>query len=386
MKKLIIAVRRLIRSAGVLALALAATTAAFSQDSHSARKHAIDFENVLDTTQGFTSIGQFPAINDHGEVAFHGVRTGFGEGVFRARVQGDKIVNIATSQDGLNAFGDDPAINAGGVVAFTAITLTNSHAVLKGDGGSRTVIADSAVNGLSRIGVGAPSINAAGTVAFFSQLAQRGLPSSVFTGNGGPLTTVATTTSAGFTSFRNAAINDAGTVVFSAGVSDGSSGIFTASGATVDIVDTNTHPEIDNFEDPVINNAGTIADVAFLLPFDAPEVITANTRGITPRNDPSHPLLTNSEHPSLNNSGAVAFFAFPSNPGDGGQTGIFLEVSGGQSLIPVIQPGDPLFGSTVVKLELGRFALNNRFQLAFSYTLADGRSGVAIASYNGEQE
>ena len=66
--------------------------------------------------------------------------------------------------------------------------------------------------------------------------------------------------------------------------------------------------------------------------------------------------------------------------------GIFLEVSGGESLIPVIRPGDRLFGSTVDHVDLGRFALNDRFQMAFSYALTDGRSGIAIASFNGERE
>jgi len=92
----------------------------------------------------------------------------------------------------------------------------------------------------------------------------------------------------------------------------------------------------------------------------------------------------NTDHPSLNNSGAIAFAAIPlisaTDP-----TGIFLEISGGESLIPLIRPGDPLFGSSVTHVDLGRFALNDRLQVAFSYTLADGRSGIAIASYNGER-
>jgi hypothetical protein len=109
-------------------------------------------------------------------------------------------------------------------------------------------------------------------------------------------------------------------------------------------------------------------------------------RGITPRNDPSDPPFTDSEHPSLNNHGAVAFFALPAVSGTGSPTGIFLEVSGGQSLIPVIKPGDKLFGSTVNRVDLGRFALNDRFQMVFSYTLTNGQSGIAIASFDGERE
>jgi hypothetical protein len=123
-----------------------------------------------------------------------------------------------------------------------------------------------------------------------------------------------------------------------------------------------------------------------VLPLFAPQIFTGTARGITPRNDPSNPPFANSEHPSLNNLGAVAFFAIPPSGPGSGPTGIYLEVSGGQSLIPVVKPGDKLFGSTVAQVDLGRFALNDRFQLAFSYTLADGRSGIAIASFDGEIE
>src|SRR5205085_416290 len=115
------------------------------------------------------------------------------------------------------------------------------------------------------------------------------------------------------------------------------------------------------------------------------QILTGNARGVTRRNDPANPAFTNSEHPSINNHGAVAFYALPSvGPGD--PTGIFLEVSGGQKLIPVIRPGDKLFGSTAISVDLGRFALNDRTELAFQYKLQDGRSGIAIAAFHGETE
>jgi len=212
------------------------------------------------------------------------------------------------------------------------------------------------------------------------------LPSSIFTGSGGPLTTLAMSTPTDFSTFSNVAINDPGTIVFQGFRTDGSVGLFTLQGNQADIVDTNTHPEFFSFGDPVINNAGTIADVAFLNAGPI-EIISGNTRGITLRTDPkAAPVLTNSEHPSINNRGAVAFYAMPTNPGDGGVTGIFLEVSRGHSLIPVIKPGDNLFGSTVVGVDLGRFALNDGFQMVFSYNLSDGRSGLAIASFDGENK
>jgi hypothetical protein len=125
--------------------------------------------------------------------------------------------------------------------------------------------------------------------------------------------------------------------------------------------------------------------VAFLFAPNRVQIFTGNARGISPRNDPSNPAFTDSEHPSINNHGAVAFYALP-DVGPNDSTGIFLEVSGGHSLIPVIRPGDKLFGSTVSTVDLGRFALNDRFELVFQYSLQDGRSGIAIASFHGEKD
>ena len=64
------------------------------------------------------------------------------------------------------------------------------------------------------------------------------------------------------------------------------------SGASFEkVVDSNTHPEIDILNDPVINDPGMVADVAFVLPLDAPEAFTARNGGFTPRNDPRQRAL-----------------------------------------------------------------------------------------------
>ena len=371
----------------VLAVAMVASIPAFSEDHpQSGKNYKFEFINRADTTQGYSSFGNFPAINNHGEVVFTATQNIAGAGVFRLRDGMDHATTIASISDGLSAFGDDAAVNPSGVVAFDANTATGSRAIFKGDGASRTLIADSTVNGLAKIGVGSPSINADGTVAFFSLLAQRGSPGAVFTGNGGPLKTVVGTSATGFTGFGNVAINASGTIVFPASLGDGSRGVFMIGNALVDVVDTKHHSEIDSFGDPVINDAGTVADVAFLLPSDAPEIFTGNARGITPRSNPANPAFASTEHPSVNNHNAVAFAAIPVTFGAASPTGIFLEVSGGESLIPVVRPGDKLFGSTVDHVDLGRFALNDRFQMVFSYTLTNGRSGIATASFDGEHE
>lgn len=380
------------RCAAAAALAILASATAFSQNPGSSQnpgqshqKYDVEFVKVVDSTQqGFTGFRTFPSINNHGEVAFVAVQDGV-EGVFRSGSERATFTVIA-SGGGLSNFGDDVSINASGVVAFSATTGSGSRALFKGDGRSKTLVADSAVNGLLKIGVGSPSINASGTVAFFSFLTGAGFPSSVFLGNGGPLTTLATTSKTGFGGFGQVGINDSGTVVIHGTLNDGSEGLFTIRGGIVDIVDTTKHPEFFGFGDPVINNPGTIADFAFRSAGGV-EVISGNTRGITPRTDPHRmPPFANSEHPSINNRGAVAFYILSDFSGATDPVGIYLEVSGGHSLIPIVKPGDQLFGSSVAKVTLGRFALNDRFQMAFSYTLSDGRSGIAIASFNGEGE
>lgn len=347
------------------------------------RKYDFEFTSVADSTQGFSDFDTFPAINNSGAVAFVAVRSEVGQGVFRAADR--KVSALATQRDGFQAFSGAPAMNAAGTVAFIVTTSSGSIAILRSDGLATVVIADSLANRLFKIGVGSPSINASGTVAFESVRSEPGLPASVFTGTGGPLRAAFSTSPDGFKSFGNVAINNSGTMVFSATLTSGVRGVFRGRETAVPIADTITHPEFDTFGDPVINNAGTIADFVSLFPSGLIRIITGTPRGITSRNDPEHPAFTASEHPSINNHGAVAFYGFPlSNPED--PTGIFLEMSGGHNLIPVVRPGDKLFGSTVASVDLGRFALNDRMELAFQYRLTDGRSGIAIAAFHGESE
>jgi hypothetical protein len=143
-----------------------------------------------------------------------------------------------------------------------------------------------------------------------------------------------------------------------------------------DIVDS-TNPDFFDFGDPVINESGVVADFA-----GGPlglEIISGDRRGVTPRTDPASGFFADMEHPSINDRGAVAFSALESN---GGQ-GIFAELTGSASPVAVLQTGDPLFGSRVIGISVGRFAFNDGFRLAFSYQLEDGRTGIAVARLGG---
>jgi len=164
----ILAPARRKRGVGAVALAILTSVSGFSAENQpGGKRNDIEFIKVVDsTTQGFTTFNKFPAINNHGEVAFVGVRNG-DAGVFRVSAEGEKLTPITSSNDALFAFGNELAMNSSGVVAFNAITASNSHAIFKSDGTTKTLIADSAANGLAGAFMGAPSINAAGTVAFF---------------------------------------------------------------------------------------------------------------------------------------------------------------------------------------------------------------------------
>jgi len=358
------------------------------------QKTHIEFANVADITQGLSQFSQFPAINNRGAVAFVATQSGTEQGVFKWDDRGLRTI-ASTTDARFSLFTDDVVINASGVVGFRAILTTGRRAagIFTSDGLDIKTIATSTDQGLSGPSMGAPSINASGTVAF--QAARSGLASTIiFTGDGGPLTTVLDVLNSNFKSFGAVAINRAGQIVFGATQKDRSAGVFVVTpksyemgkdggssgpGNVIDIVDTH-NPDFFQFGDPVINDAGIVADFAGVAA--GGEVFSGDAKGLTVRTDPTNGLFADFEHPSINNRSAVAFSTFQTN---GGQ-GIFVELTGGASPVAVLQTGDPLFGSTVTAVSVGRFAFNDHFRLAFEYELEDGRSGIAIAHLQVDQE
>jgi hypothetical protein len=286
-------------------------------------------------------------------------------------------------------------INAAGVVGYDADVTSglNERAIFTSDGLSTKTIVDTNEQGLIGRFLGAPSINASGTVAFFGERKNRSL--AVFVGGGQALTVLADTANSNFGTFGDAAINNSGQVVFLGFLKDFTPGVFVARAVNDNAsrVDDAAPPTITavadpssaafsdpgvSFEDPVINARGIVADVAFLSNGNL-AVFTGNSRGLTLRSDPDSPFFTNSEHPSINDGGVVAFSADQAN----GARGIFVELTGGAVPIAVLQSGDSLFGSKVTGVSVGRFALNDGGRLVFEYELQDGRSGIAVASLHG---
>jgi len=346
------------------------------------------FRNVVDNRQTLSGFNSFPAINDSGAVVFTASEAGVGQGVFKWK--NGAVTRIASSGAGvLSGFGNAPVIDAHGRVAFDADVSTGGRSIFLQDDTSSKTIVNTQEQGLIARFLGAPSINREGTVAFFG--ARTGFTSqAIFAGDGGPLRVVVDTANSDFTGFQNAAINSTGKVVFIGDRLDGSEGMFIADSRNVaspgsraqpiDVVDTN-NPDFIGFGDPVINYFGIVADEAFRSDGSV-EILSGTQHRVTARTDVANPVFTEFEHPSINDEGAVAFFAVKSS----GVQGIYMEVTGGASPVPVVQTGDTLFGSTVTFVDLGRFALNVRFQAVFAYELADGRTGIAIASLGADRD
>src|SRR3954463_6981891 len=345
------------------------------------KKEDFRFANIADSTQGLTGFSRFPAINNGGAVAFVARSTDAKQRVFKT--QGGALVTIATQSGALDNFSDDVAINSAGVVGYGSNTGGIDRTILTSDGESTTTIVDAKQQGLIGRFLGSPSLNSSGTVAFFAL--RKNFSQAVFTGDGASLTTLADTADGNFSGFENAAINNAGRVVFVGSSADGNQGVFIATPAADQTGAARISAVADAgslfsdpgafLGDPVVNDKGTIADVAFLSNGNL-VIFTGNAGGVTARTDPASTFFTFSEHPSLNNRGVVAFFA---NTITGGQ-GIYAELTGGASPVAVIEAGDALFGSTVTAVDLGRFGLNDRDELAFRYDLQDGRSGVALVA------
>jgi len=109
------------------------------------------------------------------------------------------------------------------------------------------------------------------------------------------------------------------------------------SNSLIDIVDTN-NPDFGGFGDPVINTSGTVANDVFRNDGNA-EILSGNRQGVTARTDVTGATFFQFDHPSINDSDAVAFPALTTD----GHSGVFLELTGGASPVPVIPNGRRTF-------------------------------------------
>ena len=325
----------------------------------------------------FSAFGS-PLLNGAGEVAFSGRLTGTSNGavddagIFRG--DGNSLVQIAREHqlapDGNGRYSQfgNYAVNDLGQVAFEG-TLSGTdegvkdfQGIFRGNGGEVTQIARAnqfAPDGTTLLAYfHFPVVNNAGQVAFVAvQDTLTSSKESLFRGDGDELTLIAGYGSAApdgngqFFNFNTPAMNDAGVTAF-----HGALQLTTPQAAYTGIF------RGDGGELTQIARGGQSAPGGggkFDLRFD----------------------------PVINEAGQVAFYSYLS---DGGSGIYFFDDATGLQLVARV--GTSLLGSTIARVGFTdpgvvsaplrtRFSgLNDQGQIAFSFTLQDGRSGIAVWS------
>jgi hypothetical protein len=337
------------------------------------------FIKIVDSSGPFLS-GFLGSISSDGTVAFRALRNDFHVGIFVGN--GGPITTITDTSGPFRDFLGFPTINADGTVAFHATFDDGGTGIFTGSGGPLTTIADESgpFSGFTPGGSFSwPAINSAGAVAFRATLDAGG--EGIFVGSGGPTTTIADS-SGPFQNFGTVPdLNAAGTAVFEATYDAGGKGIFTGSGGPTTTIADTSGPYF-NLLGPGINDSG---EVAFWAEFDdhfrpnIHQAIIKSSGGATTTVAATNQTffwIPGNNPVSINNSGDVHFKVELQNarPAPEG-----LYTGPDPVADKVIAFGDPLFGSTVRGFGFTYRSISDRGDIVFSYGLANGESGIAVA-------
>ena len=211
-----------------------------------------------------------------------------------------------------------------------------------------------------------PAINNEGVATFFAIDDLTGL--GVFAVDGEVVLEIAANEHlADFSKVIIPAINDDGTVVFSANLADGTSGIFAGTGGPfAPVIDDSS--EFFLFNDPAINNAG---EVAFRAEYDTgireEGVFKVLDGTLTTIADDAGAFCCFGLYPAINNHGDVAFHAFlDALPNDG------IFVGNGKNLITIANTSGAFefFGFNTAP------SINDHGVVAFRAELDNGEAGV----------
>ncbi|MBX3411708.1 MAG: hypothetical protein KF708_03230 [Pirellulales bacterium] len=329
-----------------------------------AKATLVTFTSLYETApDGFTSFSSNPSLNNHGQIAF--VASGPGGAPRTLYVgTGGPTTTIAALGATFSQLSNSADINDAGNVLFKAQQTSGVQGAYVGNGGPLMTVIDTdgpiAPPFLNDFGV--PDLNNVGSVVFRGALDAGG--SAMFVGNGGPPVPVFSGTQNG-----SPTINNANTVAYAT-----SSAVHLwNSGSTTTLISSGAG--ISSFAgSPDINDSGAVAIAGGIVsgtlailrvdPFGAATVVA----------DVNGPYAWFDFSPALNNLGTVVFQADL----DGGGKGLF---TGSDPVADrVIATGDSLFGSQITDFGFSRRGLNDHNQVAFNYWLADGRSGIAVAS------
>jgi hypothetical protein len=335
------------------------------------------FVNVADTAGTLGGTLGYPAINNQGQVVFHGTLDNGTVGLFRADDDAPGVLTpIANTSDlfglSFHKIRAAPAINDSGTVAlWVEMKTTLKRRIYKGDGSGLTLIVqtdDPPFSDLSEY----VSINSSGVVAFRGNVITGW--TGLYVGSGGPPATLYETSEGEFTSFGEPSINDSGTVGFVGAKLGLGLGVFAGSGDGAATL-ADSLGEFSGFGSAAsINNAGVgVLDAVHDGGLLHGVYTSVGGRLSTVAEDGgAYDIAISSVGAAINDDGTVAFRA---------NANFIAGIFAGPDPVKdkVIQNGDALFGSTVVNFSFNRNCLNDHGDVAFRYDLANGVSGIAIA-------
>jgi hypothetical protein len=174
--------------------------------------------------------------------------------------------------------------------------------------------------------------------------------------------------------FGGTSINAAGQVAYCGYLADGASGIFVGPDGVTNLAQTGSGSQFSSpVTFPKIGDSGDVVFWAELTNYSTGDFLSTN--GVVTQIAVAGGGQPDDQFPSVNAAGTVACHGrLPS-----GERAV---LAGNNAVVDkVIAEGDSLFGSTVIGLGApGNNGLNNGGQIVFSYSLANGVEGIAVAT------
>jgi hypothetical protein len=325
------------------------------------------FRNVVDTSAGVFTVFDRAGLNNNGQLVFTGTLASGVTGIFSGANPATDTFADSSPASGYRAIGG-AAINDSGAIVFYALVEkdgTDLPGIFNGPSASANVVVPP---GGAYVGFNEPVINNAGKIAFWG--ARLNGPTGVFTGPNPASDTVADSSNYPYIVDTSIAINNNGTVAFAGASTDSVAGIFTGPDPAVDNY-IESSPLIGAIRNFAINDRGDVIFAAQLI--DETRTVLTGPNPLTDQY-PLDAYTFAGDYLALNNNGDVAFDGELPNQ----RLGIFTGPDPADDSI--IVSGDALFGSTVERVFFHPDGFNDRGELAFTYRLADGRFGVAVAS------
>ncbi|MBI3869798.1 MAG: hypothetical protein HY299_14840 [Verrucomicrobia bacterium] len=359
------------------------------------------FSNLQDSTSGFTNFSAPVISRVNGAVAFAGRLEAGQTGIFT--VFGGRLTTNAIAGDGafirfadavtnsLDAFDGylrsaDIAINSAGTVVFLATRADGVAGVFSGHGGTVRLWVDDKDRFKSfhfednTVRWAGLSINDAGTLAVAAQLKEGGTELLMISPSGEIRTLTSSSKLAPALGLDSPMITSSGVVGFRARLPDLAQTYYSEDpdiGTPARVLATGSGANSFRLLGmPSLNDIGVFSFWATRDNSHTVGVFTTALADIGPSAIYSETQLglgffvDYTKVTAINKSGRV-IFSF---------TGNKSIYSGPNEEDRVIGYGDSLFGSTVSAVTISRQSLDESGRIAFSYALADGRSGIAVSS------